>query len=194
MRFKRAHMLALGVRIRSLREGRHWSLDRLSKNAGVSAAAIQKIEAGTSNPSLVTIVAIIDALGASVDRLISDVRQLDQGVTVVRNLLQTKAGTSVSLSSTRADRRLDCRVIAMSARQRPVETVRGKPLFGYVLDGGLRLNLSDGEAVELGTGDAFHAGAETSPDWSNPLARRSIVLCINDANGPKNALPRRLKR
>ena len=194
MRFKRAHMLALGVRLRALREGRHWSLDRLSKNAGVSAAAIQKIEAGISNPSLVTIVAIIDALGASVDKLISDVRQADDGVTVVRNLLQTKAGTTTPLSSTRTDRRLDCRVIALSARQKLDETVRGKPAFGYVLDGGLRLGISDEEVVELGTGDAFHAGSETSLEWSNPLARRSVVLCINDANGQKAPLSPRSKR
>lgn len=193
MRFKRAHMLALGNKIRALREARHWSLSRLSKNAGISVAAIQKIEAGTSNPSLVTIVAVIDALGASVDKLVSEVRQLDHGVTVVRNLLATKAGTSVSLLSDRADRRMGCRVIAMSSRQKPEDTVTGKPLFGYVLDGGLRLGLSDGETIELGAGDAFHAGADASPDWSNPLSRRSIILCINDAGGGKSAPGRRAK-
>jgi transcriptional regulator with XRE-family HTH domain len=193
MRFKRAHVLALGSKIRALREARHWSLSRLSKNAGISVAAIQKIEAGTSNPSLVTIVAIIDALGASVDKLISEVRQLDRGVTVVRNLLQTKTGTSVSLVSERADRRMDCRVIAMSSRENPDDVHKGKPLFGYVLDGGLRLSLSNGKAIELGTGDAFHAAADTCPEWSNPLSRRSVILCINDATDTKSAPARRTK-
>ena len=86
-----------------------------------------------------TIVAIIDALGASVDKLISEVRQLDHGVTVVRNVLQTKDGTSLPLLTDRADRRMDCRVIALSSRQKPNDVVMDKPLFGYVLDGGLRL-------------------------------------------------------
>lgn len=194
MRFKRAHMLALGNKIRALREARHWSLSRLSKNAGISVAAIQKIEAGTSNPSLVTIVAIIDALGASVDKLICEVRQLEHGVTVVRDLLQTKAGTSVSLLSDRTDHRMGCRVIAMSSRQKPEDVVKGKPLFGYVLDGGLRLSLSNGETIELSTGDAFHAGADTCPDWSNPLSRRNVILCINDAGDAKTPPRRRAKQ
>jgi transcriptional regulator with XRE-family HTH domain len=194
MRFKRAHVLALGNKIRALREARHWSLSRLSKNADISVAAIQKIEAGTSNPSLVTIVAIIDALGASVDKLISEVRQLDDGVTVVRNVLQTKAGTSMSLLSDRTDRRMDCRVMALSSRQKPEDIVTGKPLFGYVLDGGLRLSLSNGEPIELGTGDAFHAAADTCPDWSNPLSRRSVILCINDVDDPKSGARRRPKQ
>lgn len=186
MRFKRAHVLALGNKIRALREARRWSLSRLSKNAGISVAAIQKIEAGASNPSLVTIVAIIDALGASVDKLISEVRQIDRGVTVVRNLLQTANGTSVSLLSDRADHRVDARVIAMSSRQKPEDIVTGKPLFGYVVDGGLCLSLS-GETTKLSVGDAFHAAADTCPAWSNPLPRRSVILCINDASDGKNA-------
>jgi transcriptional regulator with XRE-family HTH domain len=194
MRFKRTHVLALGSKIRALREARQWSLSRLSKKAGISVAAIQKIEAGTSNPSLVTIVAIIDALGASVDKLISEARQLDHGVTVVRGLLETKTGTTVSLPSDRADRRMNCRVIAMSSRQELEDVVSGRPLFGYVLDGGLRLSLPNGEAIELGTGDAFHAAADTCPEWSNPLPRRSVVLCINDAGDAKRAPARRTKQ
>ena len=187
MRFKRAHVLALGNRIRALREARRWSLSRLSKNAGISVAAIQKIEAGASNPSLVTIVAIIDALGASLDKLISEVRQVDHGVTVVRNLLQTTSGTSVSLLSDRADRRMDARVIAMSSRQKPEDIVTGKPLFGYIVDGGLCLSSSNGETTELSVGDAFHAAADTCPAWSNPFPRRSVILCINDASDGKSA-------
>lgn len=194
MRFKRAHVLGLGIKIRTLREARHWSLSRLSKNSGISVPAIQKIEAGRSNPSLVTIVAIIDALGASVDKLISEVRQLDHGVTVVRNVLQTKDGTSLPLSTDRADRRMDCRVIALSSRQKPNDVVMDKPLFGYVLDGGLRLNLSNGEALELSTGDAFHAAADTCHDWSNPLSRRSVILCIKDVSDAKSAAARRVKQ
>jgi transcriptional regulator with XRE-family HTH domain len=193
MRFERAHIRALGRKIRTLREARNWSLSRLSSNSGVSVAAIQKVEAGASNPSLVTVVAIIDALGASVDQLISDARQLDPGVTVVRGTLQAKPGESALFSSNLAERRMDCRVMALPARQRREDVAVGKPLFGYVLDGGLQLNFAKGESVQLSTGDAFHTTADTAAEWSNPLSRRSIVLCINDLGAAKNSRRRRVR-
>ena len=189
-------MRSLGRKIRSLREARNWSLRRLSSNSGVSVAAIQKIEAGASNPSLVTVVAIIDALGASVDQLISDARQVENGVAVVRGVPQAKPGpgSSVSLSSGLADRRMDCRVIALSAHQKCEDVAAGKPLFGYVLDGGLQLNFAKGDAVKLSTGDAFHATADASPEWGNHLSRRSLVLCINDLGAAKSISRRQVKR
>jgi transcriptional regulator with XRE-family HTH domain len=194
MRFERAHIRSLGRKIRGVREARNWSLSRLSKNSGVSIAAIQKIEAGASNPSLMTIAAIIDALGVSIDQLISDARQISRGVTVVRGALQSKLDGGKSLSSNLAERRMDCRVIALSAQQKREDIVTGKPLFGYVLEGGLRLSSGKGDAVELSTGDAFHAAADTSPEWSNPLSRHSLVLCINDLGGGRNGAPGRAKR
>jgi transcriptional regulator with XRE-family HTH domain len=194
MRFERAHIRSLGHKIRGLREARNWSLSRLSKNSGVSVAAIQKIEAGASNPSLMTIAAIIDALGASIDQLISDARQINQSVTVVRGALQSKLGSGTSLSSNLAERRMDCRVMALSARQKREGVVTGKALFGYVLEGGLQLSSGKGDAVELSTGDAFHASADTSQEWSNPLSRRSLVFCINDLGVATTALSARSKR
>ena len=191
MRFERAHIRSLGPKIWALRQARNWSLSRLSRNSGVSVAAIQKIEAGASNPSLVTVVAIIDSLGASVDQLISEARQVDQGVIVTRGVLNSKPGNVTSLSSDLADRRMDCRVIALSARQRREDIATRKPLFGYILDGGLRLNFADGNFVELATGDSFHVTADTSPEWSNSLPRRSLVLCIDDLGSAKNSTSRR---
>jgi transcriptional regulator with XRE-family HTH domain len=193
MRFERAHIRSLGRKIRDLREARNWSLSHLSKNSGVSAAAIQKIEAGTSNPSLMTIAAIIDALGFSIDQLISDARQINRGVTVVRGM-QSKRGSGTLLSSNLADRRMDCRVIAVSAHQKCEDVVIGKPLFGYVLDGGLRLKSGNGDSMELSIGDAFHAAAENSPDLSNPLSRRSLVFCINDLGAATSNSAGRAKR
>jgi transcriptional regulator with XRE-family HTH domain len=194
MRFERAHIRSLGRKIRMLRQSRSWSLSRLSKNSGVSIAAIQKIEAGASNPSLATVVAVVDALGASVDQLISEVRRVDQGAIVARGAQQSKPGSIVSLSTGLADRRLDCRVIAFSARQKREGVAIRKPLFGYILDGGLQLNFADGNVVELSTGDAFHTTADTSPEWSNSVTRRSLVLCIDDLGSSKSTSRRSAMR
>ena len=68
--FGREHLRSLGRRLRELREARSWSLKRLSAESGVSVAAIQKIESGDTNPNLLTVLAIADVLGESVDRLV----------------------------------------------------------------------------------------------------------------------------
>jgi transcriptional regulator with XRE-family HTH domain len=89
----------LGRRIRNLRDARKWSLKHLSGNCGVSIAAIQKIEAGAANPSLLTVIAIIEVLGESVDQLISASRKLDRTVNVVRGTLDLKSSGCTDLSA-----------------------------------------------------------------------------------------------
>ena len=73
--------------MRELREARSWSLKRLSTESGVSVAAIQKIESGDTNPNLLTVLAIADVLGESVDRLIAVSRKASQISNVVRGAL-----------------------------------------------------------------------------------------------------------
>jgi transcriptional regulator with XRE-family HTH domain len=182
-RFEREHVRILGRRIRALREARKWSLQRLSVNSDVSIAAIQKIESGAANPSLLTVIAIIEALGESVDQLISASRNPDRMVRVVRGELPGRSTGTVDLSPALADRRMHCSLKVLAARQQP-ESVDvgpgGVPLFGYVVDGALRLSFVDGDVVRLAVGDSFHASGDSSAEWSNPVARRSLVLCIAD--------------
>jgi transcriptional regulator with XRE-family HTH domain len=182
-RFEREHVRILGRRIRALREARKWSLQRLSVNSDVSIAAIQKIESGAANPSLLTVIAIIEALGESVDQLISASRNADRMVTVVRGELPARSTGEVDLSPALANRRMHCSLKVLAARQQPESVDAGKgevPLFGYVLDGALRLSFADGDVEQLAVGDSFHASADSSAQWSNPASRRSLVLCIAD--------------
>ena len=182
-RFEREHLRILGRRIRALREARKWSLQRLSVNSDVSIAAIQKIESGAANPSLLTVIAIIEALGELVDQLVSASRKPDRTVRVVRGELPARSAGAVDLSPALADRRMHCSLKVLAARQRLKTADMGpgdEPLFGYVLDGALRLSFADGDVVQLAVGDSFHASADTAAEWSNPVARRSLVLCIAD--------------
>lgn len=182
-RFERQHLRALGRRVRALREVREWSLKRLAANAGVSVAAIQKIEAGAANPSLLTVIAIIEVLGGSVDQIISASRKPDRTVNVVRGTLDAKSAGTTVLSATLDRCRMDCRLIALAAREqfRAGKLPSAGPLFGYVLDGGLRLIFDDADPLRLATGDTFHITADTAVKWSNPLARRSLILCLADS-------------
>jgi DNA-binding XRE family transcriptional regulator len=156
--FGREHLRSLGRRLRELREARSWSLKRLSAESRVSVAAIQKIESGETNPNLLTV--------------------------LVRGTLPARPLGSISLPS--LDRpRVQSRLIALAGRAslEHAEIPRDGALFAYVLDGALQLHFSDGTTEQLGTGDSIHVTEGLPIDWINPLARRSVTLCIADRRG-----------
>jgi hypothetical protein len=154
----------------------------LSANSEISVAAIQKIEAGSANPSLLSVIAIIEALGEPVDQVISASRETRIPVKVVRGEFPARANGVVDLTPALADRRMHCSLHTLGARQKidGEEVSRDAPVFGYVLDGELRLSFRDGRVEHLAVGDSFHAAANNSAEWRNPLARKSLVLCIAD--------------
>ncbi len=113
--FGREHLRSLGRRLRELRGARSWSLKRLSAECGVSVAAIQKIESGDTNPNLLTVLAIADVLGESVDRLVAASRKASQISNVVRGALPLRslgASTLPALDHPRVKGRL----IALAGR------------------------------------------------------------------------------
>ena len=180
--FGRNHLRPLGRRLRELREARSWSLKRLSTESGVSVAAIQKIESGETNPNLLTVLAIADVLGKSVDRLIAVSRKANQVSNVVRGTLPARPLSSISLPS--LDRpRVTSRIIALAGRASldHAEIPRDCALFAYVLDGSLQLRFPDGTSEQLGTGDAIHVAEDLPIEWNNPAARRSVTLCVADS-------------
>jgi transcriptional regulator with XRE-family HTH domain len=177
--FGREHLRSLGRRLRELREARSWSLKRLSAESGVSIAAIQKIESGETNPNLLTVLAIADVLGESVDRLVAVSRKASQISNVVRGTLPARSLSSISLPS--LDRpRIKSRLIALPGRSSLERAPKDGALFAYVLDGALQLLFRDGTSEQLGTGDSIHVTEELPIEWINPLARRSVTLCIGD--------------
>jgi transcriptional regulator with XRE-family HTH domain len=194
--FGREHLRALGRRLRELREARSWSLKRLAAESGISVAAIQKIEAGEASPSLLTTVAIAEVLGEPVDRLIAASRKASRAVNVARGVLPVQASGSATLEPRLAQPRMHNQLIALPGLQRldPEDLPSSGALLAYVLEGALRLAFADGQTERLATGDAIHAAGELPVEWANPLARRSLVLCIADRRGDLDQLYRRSLR
>lgn len=62
---------SLGLRVRSERERRGWSLTELSGRAGVSRAMIHKVERGESSPTAALLGRLCGAFGFSVSTLIA---------------------------------------------------------------------------------------------------------------------------
>jgi transcriptional regulator with XRE-family HTH domain len=177
--FGREHLRSVGRRLRSLREARRWSLKRLAGESGVSIAAIQKIESGESNPSLLTVLAIAEALGESVDRLVAASRKASQLSHVVRGASPERPFGSIALPALHHPR-IKSRLIALAPRSSLDDIPKDGALFAYVLDGSLQVRFADGTLEQLGTGDSIHIKDELPVAWSNPLTRRSLTLCIAD--------------
>lgn len=67
-RFKSAAK-KLGLRVRELREQRGLTLERAAELAEMDLTHWQKVEAGTLNPTLVTVLRIADSLGVPLDAI-----------------------------------------------------------------------------------------------------------------------------
>src|SRR2546430_9251752 len=74
--------LAIGSRVRALREGMDLSLRELGERAGVSAPMLSQVERGETSPTL----AVASRIAAGLELSLSQLLRLDEGegVTVVR--------------------------------------------------------------------------------------------------------------
>lgn len=179
-------MRSLGRRLRELREARSWSLKRIAAESGISVAAIQKIEAGDTNPSLLTVLSLAETLGEPVDRLIASSRAASSTVTVSRGVLPD---VSAALAEDLAQPHMDARLLVLPARRAVDGEPAAAPMFYYLLDGEVRFGFADGGGEVLRTGDALHVAAGEAPRCTNLLARRSRVLCIVDRREPAPRQP-----
>lgn len=157
-RFNRDELKTVGRRLRLLRIARGWSLKKLSDVSEVSIAAIRKVELGESNPGLLTILALVEALGEPVDRLISKALQSGSKVQVTHAKGPQTANADVVLSSSLEECKMMGRLISLKADE-PLRLSPGSgnaPLFGYVLEGSVVLSEQEGTERTCSRHDAFH--------------------------------------
>lgn len=175
--FGEEQMRSLGRRLRELREARSWSLRRLATESGVSVAAVQKIESGESNPSLLTVLSLAEALGEPVDRLVAASRANASASTVTQAALPE---TNAQLDAFAASPRLGARLMVIAPRRSVAAPNLEQPRFFFVLDGSVRFSFSDGTHETLQTGDSLHVAAGQTVRCANTLQRRSRLLFVAD--------------
>ena len=186
-RFGKADLRHVGQVLRDQRVAMGLSLRVLSERCGISIAAIRALEAGQSNPSLGTVVPVIEVLGVKLDRVIEVARAARGRVVVTR----TREG-DVNLSDGLSDAGLSANILSM-----PVKSMRpsppgaaSHPSFGIVLEGTVLANvepddgLADqsrrGRRVKLVTGDNYHAQPGVVKTLANGSAREARVLVVMD--------------
>src|SRR3954449_8884338 len=175
---------SIGAKVAKARAERGWSLQQLARRAGLSAAAIHKMEKSGMTPTIATLMKVAAALGKSVGYFIEEADAL-RPVTVVRrderNLLYTsKQGLILENISGRygpfylAGAEATVEPGADSGPERM--THPGEEL-ALVLEGSLVFEV-DGEEHLLAEGDSVHFRTSVPHAWRNPADEPARLVWV----------------
>lgn len=165
---------AIGPRLRELRMQRGLSLQQLAERAGVSAAAIHKIERSGMVPTITTLLKLADAFDRPVAYFVDEEGDKAGPVSFTAaadrpELFSADSGIDVrSISGAYARFLLDGRVVTVAPGAGSGSSLverQGEELV-LVLDGSLRFEV-EGRLYEVGTGDALHLRTDRPHRWEN---------------------------
>ena len=181
--------LAIGARVKALREGMGLSLRDLAERSAVSAPMLSQVERGETSPTLAVAAKIASGLELSLSQLLR--LDEDDGVSVVRadeRLLGGRADghryevLTPPVPGQRAEVSLHT-LAAGSATGGPGDPPIHEPgsrETAVVLDGRLRL-VCDGVAHDLGEGDAVTFDADLPHHFENPGRRETRFVSVISA-------------
>ncbi|MGO9498947.1 MAG: cupin domain-containing protein [Solirubrobacteraceae bacterium] len=176
----------IGAKVAKARAERGWSLAQLAERAGLSTAAVHKIEKSGMTPTIASLMKVAAALGKSVGYFVEEV-EATRPVTVVRSDERTRLYTSkqgLELQNI-SGRYGPFWVAGAEAHLDPLADSGPEPMshpgeeLVLVLDGRMTFTI-DGELYELDTGDSIHFRTVRPHSWANPEDRpaRAIWLAI----------------
>ena len=178
--------LAVGPRIRALRDGMGLSLRDLAERSGVSAPMLSQVERGDTSPTL----AVAAKIAAGLELSLSQLLRLDEadGVSVVRADQRLLGGhadghryevLTPPVPGQRAE--VSQHTLAPGSSTGgpgdPPIHEPGSRETAVVLDGRLRL-VCDGVAHDLGEGDAVTFDADLPHHFENPGRRESRFIAV----------------
>jgi transcriptional regulator with XRE-family HTH domain len=172
----------IGAKVAAARAEHGWSLAQLGRRAGLSTAAVHKIEKSGMTPTIASLMKIAAALGTTVSYLI-DEADADHEVTVTRRderepISSSKPGIELRDISGRYGPFTIAGAEAVVAPRAdsglvPMRHV-GEELV-VVLDGAMTFTIA-GQAHHLQAGDSIHFRTHHPHSWSNPEDRPSRLM------------------
>jgi transcriptional regulator with XRE-family HTH domain len=176
----------IGAKVAKARAERGWSLAQLSERAGLSTAAVHKIEKSGMTPTIASLMKVAAALGKSVGYFVEE-SDPAHPVTVVRGgersrLYTSKEGLVLENISGRYG---PFWVAGAEAKLEPLADSGPEPMthpgeeLVLVLEGRMRFVI-DGETYELEEGDSIHFRTTRPHAWANPDGQpaRAVWLAI----------------
>jgi len=176
----------IGAKVAKARAERGWSLAQLAERAGLSPAAVHKIEKSGMTPTIASLMKIASALGKSVGFFVEEADST-RPVTVVRGdertlLYTSKEGLTLENISGRygpfwvAGAEATVEPLADSG---PVPMQHPGEELVLVVEGSMRFTIDD-EPYDLEAGDSIHFRTVRPHSWANPtdLPARALWLAI----------------
>ena len=179
--------VAVGARVRALREGMGLSLRDLAERSGVSAPMLSQVERGETSPTL----SIASRIAAGLDLSLSQLLRLDEGgsVSVVRRADRVPGGArsrghsyevlTAPIPGQRAE--VSLHVLAPGAATAgaddPPMHEPGARETAVVLEGGLRLHC-DGASHDLEEGDSVTFDSDLPHHFENPGKAATRFLAV----------------
>ena len=171
-RFGKADLPRLGRHLRDLRLASGQTQAEVATLAGLAQSTVGAVEAGRSNPSLPTVVALSTALGISIDQIVAAAAAPQGRVAISR------AGAQGDLSLGLNDPALLARALSLPQGQRHRPQPKAAIML-MVLDGVVLATTSTGDRLRLEAGDNCHArdGAISAVVG---LSAEAHLLCVAD--------------
>jgi transcriptional regulator with XRE-family HTH domain len=181
-------MLALGTKIRRLRQRLNRTLAKTAHAANISKAFLSQIERGLAMPSIKSLTSIARALGVPVQYVLDGSSEPCVISRVEELRYFTFAGSAnlcVWLTGASIGRQLQAVLICVPPGGESVEEM--KPLvgevFAQVLSGEISLTVGDTTSI-LNAGDSAHCEWESLHRWANVGKTEARVLCICTSKAP----------
>lgn len=162
-------LTALADTVRGLRRARGWTRRDLSANTGISERFLADIENGKANPSLLRLVELADALGTSVDGLLSRPRPLGKCAAKRAVALLGLRGAGKSTIGALLARRLGVAFVELDAKIEAraglvldeLFQTHGEALYRRLENEELRALLATPQTCVLATGGGIVTASET---------------------------------
>jgi len=178
----------IGAKVARARAERGWSLAQLAQRAGLSAAAVHKIEKSGMTPTIASLMKIAAALGRSVSYFVDEPETPE--VNVVRGDERAQVYTSrggLDLKNI-SGRYGPFQIAGATAVAEPNADSGPTPMnhpgeeLVIVQESALVFTV-DGERYELGPGDSIHFRTHLPHSWSNPgdIPARAIWLVVRSS-------------
>lgn len=184
LRTPKASVRQIGRQLRSLREKSAQTIAEVTRKTGISERTIRQLEAGKTNPSLATVVALADLYDVSLDDLTA---ARPDPVVADFTPASSSSETKRTLTRTLPVPRMTAHLIELEGSEVRAATVPSGPVFAHVLRGGLLVVL-DGREVALGRGDSFHARAGALTAW-RPRPGGGQVLVVEQTTEALPSVP-----
>jgi transcriptional regulator with XRE-family HTH domain len=173
--------MALGEKIRALRQRLGQTLDQTATAAGISKPFLSQVERGHASPSLTSLSGIAKALGVTMQYFVetpSEERSVTRGSKLEFFGFADSANQFARLTNTAGGRQLESILVRLpkGGKRSEVTTHAGEE-FLYVIDGAVTLEL-EGKSFVLQAGDSAHYQSTVPHGWSNEGNKEAVVVWV----------------